>query len=123
MVTKEMKKMSENVASTGIMAPLNRKLADEEREELQELLWNQGSEVNVNYDGTIAYTDEGGEEYGISFGDMTNYSMEAFKDLEQFGVCAVFEKARPYKCYWYNGCDSDMDMMTLEKFLKQTGQQ
>jgi hypothetical protein len=115
-------KMSDNVASAGIMAPLNRKLTDEEREEWQELLWDQGSDVHINYDGTLAYTDEGGNEYGISFGNMASHSMESFKDLEQFGVGVVTEKARPYTCYWYNGSDSDMDMMTLEKFLKHTGQ-
>ncbi len=114
--------MSENVASAGIMLPLNRKLSEEEREEWTELLWDQGSSVHINYEGTLAYTDEGGQEYGISFGDMGNYSTEPFKDLEQFGLSVLPNEARPYTCYWYNGSDSDMDMLTLEDFLKQTGQ-
>ncbi len=32
------------------------------------------------------------------------------------------EKARPYRCLWYNGSDSDMTMMTRKKFLKKTNQ-
>jgi hypothetical protein len=114
--------MSENVASAGIMVPLNRKLTQEEREEYEELLWGQNSSVRFNYEGTLAYTDEGGEEYGISFGEMGNYSIAEFNDLTQFGIGILPLKAKPYTCYWYNGADSDMSMMTLEKFLEQTGQ-
>ncbi len=114
--------MSENVASAGIMVPLSRKLTREEREEWEELLWEQNSSVRFNYEGTLAYTDEGGEEYGISFGNMNKYSMAEFDDLLQFNINILPSKARPYTCYWYNGSDSDMSMMTLEKFLEQTGQ-
>lgn len=114
--------MSENVASAGLMVPLNRKITDAERDEWMEILWDQGSGVHLNYEGTLAYTDEGGEEYGISFGSMKDYSFTAFKDLEQFGVGILPTKARPYTCYWYNGSDSDMDTMKLKDFLKRTNQ-
>ena len=114
--------MSSNVASAGLMAPLSRKLTKEEREEWTELLYEQGSSIQINYDGTLAYTDEGGSEYGISFGSTNTYSNQPFEDLLQFDITVDLNKARPYTCYWYNGADSDMDMLTLDEFLKETGQ-
>jgi hypothetical protein len=114
--------MSSNVMSVGIMAPLNRKLTDEERDEWSEVLYDQGSAVSFNYEGTMAYTDEGGDEYGIYFGEMTSLDPTQFDDLKQFGLSIIAEQARPYREYWYNGADSDHGMMTLENFLKRTKQ-
>jgi hypothetical protein len=114
--------MSSNVMSIGIMAPLNRKLTDEEREDWNELLWDQGSTVSFNYEGTMAYTDEGGSEYGIYFGEMSSLDPAQFDDLKQFGLSIITEQARPYREYWYNGADSDHNMMTLEEFLTRTKQ-
>lgn len=115
--------MSNNVASAGLMVPLSRKITREEREDWQELLWEQDSYVQFNYEGTLAYTDEGGSEYGISFGTTNTYSNQPFNDLLQFDITVDLNKARPYTCYWYNGADSDMDMLTLDKFLKDTRQE
>ena len=115
--------MSENVMSTGVMVPLTRKLTKAEREEWEELLWDQNADVRFNYEGTLAYTDEGGDEYGIYFGEMPTNNLSPFEALEQFGINILPTKARPYRCYWYNGADSDMGMMTLEKFLKRTKQE
>lgn len=114
--------MSNNVASRGTMVPLNRTLLDEEREEWSELLYDKGSSVRFNYDGTIAYTEEQDDGYGITFGMLAVKPAESFKDLEQFNLTVDMSKARSYSCYWYNGSDSDMDMMTLEEFLEQTSQ-
>jgi hypothetical protein len=114
--------MSENVMSTGLMVPLNRKITQEESEEWTEELWDQGSDVRINYEGTLAYTDIRGDEYGIRFGIASDFSLDAFQDLAQFGLTVEEDKARPYSCYWYNGADSDMDMMTLEEFLTMTRQ-
>jgi hypothetical protein len=114
--------MSSNVMSVGIMAPLNRKLTDEERDEWSEILYDQGSTVSFNYEGTMAYTDEGGDEYGIYFGEMSILDPAQFDDLKQFGLSIITEQARPYREYWYNGADSDHDMMTLEDFLVRTKQ-
>jgi hypothetical protein len=111
--------MSEDVMSVGVMVPLSRKLTEEEREEWNELLYDQGSEVRLSYYCDMAYTDEGGEAYGISFGLLPVNNISAFDDLKQFGIWVEEEKARPYRCLWYNGSDSDMDMMTREKFLKK----
>ncbi len=114
--------MSSNVMSYGIMAPLNRKLTKEEREEWQEILWEQDSSVHLSYYNDMAYTEEHGDEYGISFGEMCPVTIEDFNDLKQFGIWIEEDKARSYRCLWYNGADSDMNMMTREKFLKRTNQ-
>jgi hypothetical protein len=114
--------MSENVMSVGIMAPLNRKLTNEERDEWSEVLYKQGSAVNFNYEGTMAYTDEGGDEYGIYFGEMSSLDPNQFDDIKQFGLSIIEEQARPYREYWYNGADADHAMMTLEDFLVRTKQ-
>jgi hypothetical protein len=120
--------MSENVMSSGHMVPLSRKITREEREEWEEVLWDQDSLVRFNYEGTLAYTDHRTEdEYGIHFeGDTITLSAtplgSSFDVLKQFGLSIVIEQARYYRALWYNGADSDMSMMTLEKFLKRTGQ-
>ena len=114
--------MSEDVMSVGVMVPLNRKLTKEEREEWQEILWDQGSDAHLSYYCDMAYTDEGGEAYGINFGEMPTKDTSAFEDLKQFGIWIEEDKARSYRCMWYNGADSDMDMMTRDKFLKKTKQ-
>lgn len=114
--------MSSNVMSVGVMAPLSRTITREEREEWQEILWEQNSSVQLSYYNDMAYTSETGEEYGITFGEMPSTNLDLFEDLKQFGIWIEEDKARPYRCLWYNGSDSDMDMMTREKFLKLTKQ-
>ncbi len=108
--------------STGIMAPLNRKITDTEREEWDEILYAQGSNVRLNYEGTMAYTDDVCDEYGIYFDKMSTLEQKQFDDLKQFGIHIIVEHSRPYREYWYNGADSDHDMMTLEEFLVITKQ-
>lgn len=120
--------MSKNVMSSGQMVPLSRKITREEREEWEELLWDQGSSVHFNYEGTLAYTDFRTEdEYGLHFEGETPTLSAAQNDspfdvLKQFGLSIANDQGRFYRCLWYNGADSDMGMMTLEKFLKRTGQ-
>ena len=120
--------MSENVMSSGHMVPLSRKITREERQEWEELLWDQNSPVRFNYEGTLAYTDFRTEdEYGLHFeGDTSTLSAaplgSSFGVLKQFGLSIVKDQARYYRCLWYNGADPDMDMMTLEQFLTRTGQ-
>ena len=114
--------MSEDVMSVGVMVPLNRTITDEEREEWDEILYDQGSDVRLSYYCDMAYTADREETYGISFGAGPVNNTTAFEDLKQFGIWIEEEKARLYRCLWYNGSDSDMGMMTREKFLKMTGQ-
>jgi hypothetical protein len=85
--------MSENVMSSGHMVPLDRKITREERQEWEELLWDQDSPVRFNYEGTLAYTDLRIEDdpYGIHFeGDTSTLSGapldSSFGVLKQFGL-------------------------------------
>lgn len=114
--------MSEDVMSVGVMVPLNRKITEEEREQWNEILYDQESEVRLSYYCDMAYTAERGEAYGISFAVMPVSNISAFEVLKQFGIWIEGEKARLYRCLWYNNSDSDMDMMTREKFLNITNQ-
>jgi hypothetical protein len=114
--------MSRNVTSAGLMAPLSRKLTEEELDKWNELLYDQGSSIRINYEGTLAYTAEDSSEYGITFGLTDTHSKTPFYDLLQFDIEAHMDRVRPYKCHWYNGGDSDMDMLELDEFLKMTGQ-
>jgi len=115
--------MSSNVMSVGVMAPLSRTITKEERDEWQEILWEQNSSVNLSYYRDMAYTEELGAEYGISFGEMHPVTLVDFKDLKQFGIYIEEDKARSYRCLWYNGSDSDMAMMTRKEFLEMTKQE
>ena len=114
--------MSSNVMSIGVMAPLNTTITKQQREEWQEILWEQGSPVHLSYYNDMAYTEEHGDEYGISFGEMPSTNLAQFEDLKQFDIWIEEDKARSYRCLWYNGADSDMDMMTRKKFLDRTNQ-
>jgi len=117
--------MSENVGSNGIMIPLTKKLSDDECEDVMENLWERGgSIVSINYEGTLAYTDNQSDGYGISFGvlyDDDDIDI-IINMLDSYGIGFDITKARPYSCYWYNGADSDMDMLTLEEFYLKTNQ-
>lgn len=120
--------MSENVGSSGVMVPLSRKLTREECEMLTEEMWKgpYAGDVNINYEGTLAYTDHRSDGYGISFGVSARmndlYLIQQELDRHDLSVTLLPAFAKPYTCYWYNGVDSDMDTMTLENFLKMTGQ-
>jgi hypothetical protein len=115
--------MSENVMSSGIMVPLVNKLTNEMRDELSETLWERESSVYVNYEGTMVYTDYRGDEYGIKFGISQNFDQSEFDILKEFNIEIQPDMARPYSCYWYNGTDSDMDDLTLDKFKEYTNQE
>lgn len=115
--------MSETVASSGLMVPLLSKQPKNVVYEWNDLLYDQGSLVKINYEGTLAYTDDGGEVYGITFGSRDHQiKLDEFDDLLQFNIGVDLNKVRPYNCVWYNGADSYMDDITLEEFLKMTGQ-
>lgn len=115
--------MSDNIVSAGVMCPLDRKLMQEEYADIVDDLYDKG--VFLNYEGTLVYTDVGGAEYGIYFGDEFTddwLSQEQHEALKSFGLSVLSEHARPYRCLWYDGADSDMDEMTIDNFLESTGQ-
>lgn len=106
----------------GWMAPLKAKISKELRAEIDEYLYDSDSNVRINYEGTIAYTKTEIEPYGISFGVKGYYNPNAFEILKNYDVYAKQSEGRSYTSYYYNGCDSYMDTMTLETFYDQTNQ-
>jgi hypothetical protein len=118
--------MSSNVRSYGLMAILDP--AIERTEEFSEKLYDENSLIQVNYEGTLVYFDENissdfrDDIYGLWFG-LPESNMEVFtNELNRFGLKINSNTVRPFHCVWYNGSDSDMDMLSLEEFKKQTGQ-
>lgn len=111
--------MSCDVMSRGIIMPLISPVKD--REELTEKLYEEGSCLQINYEGTLVYSDEGGQRedaYGLHIG-VPNPSGAMMAELRKYGLKAVTTQARPYHCLWYNGADSDMNMLTKEEFLRK----
>lgn len=115
--------MSDNVMSRGMMAPLVKSLTEEEREELEELLYDNKSGLSINYEGTIVYSDDRGsaeDAYGLIF-EVTDSRGEFLAELKRQNLEIDETKMLPYQCYWYNGSDSDMGLLELEDYLKNFG--
>jgi hypothetical protein len=112
--------MSDNVMSTGFMAVLKTPFG-EERDEKDEWLYEQGSDLRINYEGTLVYSDIRSDGYGLT---IHTGAAQAF-DTDFVKECAKMEldidptTIRSYSCYWYNGVDSDMSMLSAEKYLKR----
>ena len=113
--------MSEDVMSSGLFAILSKPITNEsDREELSEHLYDTRSGLHINYEGTLVYSDARGSPYGISFGMASHPSSDFVCDCATQGLDIDDSSIRPYSCLWYNGVDSDMDMMTLEEYKKMT---
>ncbi len=116
--------MSHQVLSFGFMAPLVTPITDaEEREALRDKLYYGGLGISINYEGTLVYSDHGGDEF---WGGITFASIEAETQFEEACRSAgidVTHETRFYCSSWYNGEDSDMDDITLDEFLNKTGQE
>ncbi|QIG71205.1 hypothetical protein EVB32_098 [Rhizobium phage RHph_TM39] len=109
--------MSENVFDYGFMVPLKEKMTDDDRYDLSERLWNEKTGIHINHEGTIIYSAIRGNEYGIRFTQTSEMDSSAFMDSIPDYVPEVDDtEIRGYSCYWYNGSDSDMDCMTLERY-------
>lgn len=107
--------MSENVLSHGIFlkitnGPLN-------YEEISDILYDKKSIWNINYEGTLLYSDDSdGEAYGIQFHRKNVIDKEDIKILNDLGIEFDESSALAYSCVWYNGTDSDMSEVTLEEY-------
>ena len=113
--------MSEYVLSIGWMAPLVDPIKSNELQEITERISDVGFTLNISYDGKLVYNDNehSYDIHGLFFSDDPKKSKKQFIELcEKNGLNIVKNKIRHYVCVWYNGADSDMSMMTLEKFLK-----
>ena len=113
--------MSTDVTSKGFMAPLMTPITDSEvREDFNEDQYDKDSNIRINYEGTIIYSEESADTYGITFSDakQTGDSSSFIKACADAGHPIKESHIKGYVCTWYNGSDSDMNMMTLEEFMK-----
>ena len=111
--------MSENVFSSGYMAPILNKV---DRYALSEELYDK-SVLQINYEGSLVFSDgtESKNFYGIRFDKEESYSIDDFvKECEDNGISVYKEDVRHYTCYWYNGVDSDMSCLKLAEFYEMT---
>lgn len=112
--------MSCNVFSSGFMVPIKDPMSREKREEIAEKL--EKSDLSISYDGSILYSDithdhDGG--YGIMFDQRRDDSAFVRSYIEaDIEVAIDYQYIKWYTCLWYNGGDSDMGMMTRDKFME-----
>ena len=117
--------MSSDVMSRGLMAPILNPVDQDERDDLTERMWEDGSPLHISYDGTLAWIEiSESDGYGLSFGVENECSPE---ELGLAGIVydlhIALDQARPFSCLWYDGADSDMSMLSVKEFLKRTDQE
>lgn len=113
--------MSENVYSTGFFAILSLPMNDEDSEILNEKLYDNGSNLRINYEGTLVYSNHTGCMYGLNIeGDKNNNNKKDFiKECAVLNLNIDKKSIKSYNCIWYNGVDSDMAMLELEEYRKK----
>lgn len=114
--------MSENVTSTGLFGKLITPIDRDDSFEAIEELYDTYN-LNINYEGTLVFSDEPQSEPGIFFGSASNDAVSEFiSDCQKAGFPVIPESVRPYTCTWYNGSDSDMSELTVDEFDKRTAE-
>jgi len=107
--------MSDNVLSYGFMAVLQTPIPKDLRDEVSEVLLSK-SNLEVNYEGTIVYSDDGGSSdiTGVQFFDSGSFNMFV-TELSRMKV-KVQNSIKAYSSVWYNGSDSYMSSLKLENY-------
>ena len=115
--------MSRNVISYGAMAPITAPTGD-----LHTDAWSARSEfllrynLYINYEGTLIFSDRGqnGEEVAGLWLMPDDILHDFLNACGEAGIQIDDELIVPYAAVWYNGADSYMSDLTLEKFCDQT---
>jgi hypothetical protein len=121
------KNMSSTVRSYGFIAVLRVPILEDQRDDLNEKLYDEKSDIRVGYSGELLHIDFNRNKpyhikediYGLFIGS-DKYDPKGF--LEEAGHHNLFVDLltlRPYNCIWYNGTDNPVDMLTKEEFLKK----
>ncbi len=120
--------MSNQVLSYGLMAPLLTPLTKSNTEQWEEVsarLAALEGNLELNYEGTLVFSNhqrkDPDDTCGIVFVKPVLHSM-FFKALGLANL-PITHEVQSYSCSWYNGSDSDMSMLTLEEFIKNSGQE
>lgn len=115
--------MSETVRSFGLMAVLSKPVSKADYEDQSDALYDKDQQLHLNYEGTLIYSDLktcNTDIYGITFGgskvDDSDF-MAFIEKCRTAGYEVDIGTIRSYSCIWYNWADSDMSMLTKDKFL------
>lgn len=120
--------MSGDVNSKGFMAILKNPILDsDERGDLFEKLYDDSTNLYVNYEGTMIYNITEQSDYGWYCLSIEGEKIISDKNgkKEFINMCKINnleidEKTiRSYSCTWYNGSDSDMGMLKVEEYKKR----
>lgn len=108
--------MSDNVLSYGVFYKIKNGPLD--YEEVSEALYEADTFFNLNYEGTLLYTDMGGGNiYGLHFHEPKPLIGEDIRLLQLLHGIEVDESSGlAYSCVWYNGADSYMSELTLKEY-------
>lgn len=122
--------MSSTVRQHGFIAVLARPILKEDREELSEKLYEEGSKLDFNGDGTLVFFDVNRHAdidvrediYGLFFGHDVSHRATMEAELLKYNLLINGYTMRPYNCIYYNGGDSPLWDLTKEEFLRKTQQ-
>lgn len=107
--------MSENVTNTGQFAILKNPISENRSSELNDLFYENGSTLRINYDGTLVYTVKDDNIEGIKFYVPSSSNItDLISDIPELSI--LDQSVTDYICTWYNGCDSDMSTLTLNEY-------
>jgi hypothetical protein len=103
------------------MAILEHPISSDDWEDLTDNLYNVGSVLKLNYDGTLVFSeniDVPLYDFEIQIGNP--YSTDKF--INECSLNGLYVKSHPtsYVTVWYDGADSTQSMMTLEEYIERT---
>ena len=117
--------MSDTVLTNGIIAELKIPLSQSDRDDYNEELYKLNSNLSINYEGTLLIQSETNSDIyvGIIWGESQNFYRGTM--LEEISKLPAIlrekldikeETSKTFSEMWYNGGDSDHDMLTLKEF-------
>lgn len=113
--------MSTQRITYGLIAVLTDTIDNNQRQDLFDQL--QEDELYVNYEGTLIYwRTVDGESYDVemicgknNFGNISKFIELCTKN----GISIQEDSIDIYLGNWYDGCDSPMDELTKDEFIKE----
>jgi hypothetical protein len=121
--------MSTTVISQGFIGVLVNPIPQDDMEDVLEKLYNgEDGSLKCTYDGKLLYCDvnEKKQYYQREFaGDLFIVGevrggadrMDFIEKAKAAGYEVIQDTVQPYTCVWYNGSDSPMSTLSMEKFL------
>lgn len=103
---------------SGFLAKLKTPYNNEESEEVNERFWDKDIPLFINYEGTIIYSKNVSTDniYHLTIEGGGEGSKKEFKKLLKREGIEKKGKVKRYVNIYYDGVDSDIDELTLEKF-------